>query len=64
MKVQDVYRHLQERPGRDHYEIMVANGEWQIRLTPQDNTMQYSEALRNRLEEVLGPGMVEAMVVG
>jgi len=64
MKVQDVYRHLQERPGRDHYEIMVANGEWQIRLTPQDNTMQYSEELRNRLEKVLGPGMVEAMVVG
>ncbi len=64
MKVQDVYRHLQERPGRDHYEIMVANGEWQVRLTPQDNTMQYSEELRNRLEEVLGPGMVEAMVVG
>jgi DNA polymerase III subunit alpha len=64
MKVQDVYRHLQERPGRDHYEIMVANGEWQVRLTPQDNTMQYSEELRARLEALLGPGMVEAMVIG
>ncbi len=64
MKVQDIYRHLQERPGRDHFEIMVANGEWQVRMTPQDNTMQYSEELRGRLEEVLGPGAVEAVVVG
>ncbi len=64
MKVQDLYRHLQERPGRDHFEIMVANGEWQVRMTPQDNTMQYSEELRGKLEAVLGPGTVEAVVVG
>ncbi len=64
MKVQDIYRHLQERPGRDHYEIMVANGEWQVRMTPQDNTMQYSEELCSRLEAVLGPGTVEAVIVG
>ena len=64
MKVQDIHRHLQERPGRDHFEIMVANGEWQVRMTPQDNTMQYSEELRGKLEEVLGPGAVEAVIVG
>ncbi|HEV2658998.1 MAG TPA: OB-fold nucleic acid binding domain-containing protein, partial [Ktedonobacteraceae bacterium] len=64
MKVQDIHRHLQERPGRDHFEIMVANGEWQVRMTPQDNTMQYSEELRAKLEEVLGPGAVETVVVG
>ncbi|HTI13664.1 MAG TPA: DNA polymerase III subunit alpha [Dictyobacter sp.] len=64
MKVQDIYRHINERPGRDHYEILVANGEWQIRLTPQDNTMQYTPELHQRLEGILGTGRVEAMVVG
>ena len=39
MKVQNIKRYLSEKPGRDHYEILVANGEWEMRLTPQDNTM-------------------------
>lgn len=64
IRVQDIYRYIRERPGRDHYEILVANGEWQARLTPQDNTMHYSPELHAKLEEVLGSGMVEAMVVG
>jgi DNA polymerase-3 subunit alpha len=63
MKVQDVYRYVQERPGRDHFEILVANGEWQARLTPQDNTLHYSEELHARLEGVLGKGSVEAKVL-
>ena len=63
MKVQDVYRCIQERPGRDHYEILVANGEWQVRLTPIDNTMHYNEEVHQRLEVLLGEGMVEAIVV-
>ncbi|MBV9228831.1 MAG: DNA polymerase III subunit alpha, partial [Chloroflexi bacterium] len=63
MKVQDIYRHLQERPGRDHYEILVENGEWTARLTPGDNTMCYSDELHAKLEDVLGKGMVEAVVV-
>ncbi|GHO44350.1 DNA polymerase III subunit alpha [Ktedonospora formicarum] len=62
LKVQDIYRHIQERPGRDHYEILVSNTEWQVRLTPSDNTMHYSEELRNKLEEILGKGSVEATV--
>ncbi len=64
MKVQDIYRHIRERPGRDHYEIMIANGEWQARLTPRDNTMYYCTELRDKLEAVLGKGMVEAQIVG
>ena len=63
IKVQDIYRYIQERPGRDHYEILVANGEWQVLLTPSDNTMYYSLELHDRLEGVLGRGMVEARVV-
>ncbi len=63
MKVQNIKRYLSERPGRDHYEIVVANGEWEMRLTPQDNTMLYSSELLQKLEEELGAGMVEAMVL-
>ncbi len=63
MKVQNIYRHIRERPGRDHYEILVANGEWKVRLTPGDNTMHYTEELRGRLEDELGKGMVEAIVL-
>ncbi len=53
MKVQDLYRYIQERPGRDHYEIMVEDGEWKVRLSPGDNTMFYSEELHKKLETVL-----------
>jgi len=64
IKVQDVYRHIKEQPGRDHYEILVANGEWQVLLTPGNNTMHYSSELHSKLEEVLGKGMVEVRVDG
>ncbi len=63
MKVQDVYRYLSERPGHDHYEIVVSNGEWQIRLAPDNNTMQYTPELHSKLETLLGSGAVEAVVL-
>src|SRR5581483_1050050 len=63
MKVQNIHRFIQERPGRDHYEIFVANGEWQARLTPGDNTMLYDQALHERLENELGKGAVEVQVI-
>jgi len=63
MKVQDIYRHIQERPGRDYYEVFVANGEWKVRLVPGNNTMHYDEALRNKLEAVLGKGAVEVQIL-
>ncbi len=59
MKVQDMYRYIQERPGRDHYEILVANGEWQVRLAPDDNTMFYCQELHEKLEGLLGKGAIE-----
>jgi DNA polymerase-3 subunit alpha len=59
IKVQEIYRYLTERPGRDHYEIVISNGEWEARLTPSNNTMHYTSELRAKLESILGPGMVE-----
>ncbi|HCI82649.1 MAG TPA: hypothetical protein DHW02_23485, partial [Ktedonobacter sp.] len=64
MKVQDLYRYIHEKPGRDHYEILVANGEWQVRLTPEDNTMLFDASLRMKLEDLLGAEAIEAKVVG
>ncbi|GCF06753.1 DNA polymerase III subunit alpha [Dictyobacter arantiisoli] len=63
MRVQNIKRCLSEKPGRDHFEIVVMNGEWEMRLTPQDNTIFYSEELRHKLEEELGAGMIEATVL-
>ncbi len=63
MKVQDIYRHIQERPGRDYYEVFVANGEWKVRLVPGNNTMHYDQALHNKLEAVLGKGAVEVQIL-
>ena len=64
MKVQDLYRYIHEKPGRDHYEILVANGEWKVRLTPEDNTMFFDKTLETRLKDLLGAEAVEATVVG
>jgi DNA polymerase-3 subunit alpha len=52
-------RCLQERPGRDHYEILVESAEWTVRLTPSNNTMYYSKEVHKKLEALLGEGMVE-----
>ncbi|MBE3560529.1 MAG: DNA polymerase III subunit alpha [Ktedonobacteraceae bacterium] len=59
MKIQDVYRCLQERPGRDHFEVLIDHDEWSVRLEPGDNTMHYTPELHARLEAILGTGMVE-----
>ncbi len=63
LKVQDMYRYLQERPGRDHYEVLLTGDGWHLRLSPGDNTMHYTSELHNRLETLLGRGKVEAQVV-
>src|SRR5205807_8233619 len=63
MKVQDVYRCIDERPGRDHFEIFVANGEWEARLVPQIDTMHYDQQIHHKLEKILGAGKVEVMVL-
>ncbi len=61
IKLQDIYRYIQEKPGRDHYEVFVENGEWSVRLTPGDNTMHYCPELHAKLERVLGPGGVAVL---
>ena len=63
LKVQEIYRYIQERPGRDHFEILVANSEWQVRLAPGNNTLDYSPELHAKLEEVLGADTVEAQIM-
>jgi DNA polymerase-3 subunit alpha len=64
LRVLDIYNCLRDQPGRDHYDILVANGEWQVLLTPGDNTMHYSEKLHQKLEEILrDQGMVEVKLV-
>ncbi len=65
LRVLDIYNCIRDQPGRDHYDILVANGEWQVLLTPGDNTMHYSEKLHKKLEEILqGQGRVEITLVG
>ena len=63
MRVQDVYNYIRNFPGRDRYDLLVVNGEWQTLLTPADNTTQYSPEFHQKLEEILGRGAVEAQVV-
>jgi DNA polymerase-3 subunit alpha len=64
IRVLDLYNCIRDQPGRDHFEIFVANGEWQALLTPKDNTMHYSETLHQRLEDALqGLGIVEVKQV-
>ncbi len=54
IKLQDLYRYIQERPGRDRYELVIENGHWRVRLRPRDNTMYYCPELHAKLEELLG----------
>ena len=56
MRVMDIFNCLRDQPGRDHYEILVANGEWEALLTPGDNTMHYSENVHRKLVEIVGSG--------
>lgn len=63
MHVQDVYNYIHNIPGRDHYDVLVVNGEWRTLLTPSNNTTQYSPAFHQKLEAILGEGAVEAQVV-
>ncbi len=64
IRVMDIYNCIRDQPGRDHYEILVANGEWQALLTPKDNTMHFSDTMHQKLEEALqGLGNIEIIQV-
>src|SRR5579883_2374852 len=64
IRVQDIWNCIRDQPGRDHYELFVANGEWEVRLAPGVNTMHYSQDVHHKLEEILGRwGSVQVEVV-
>jgi len=63
LKVQDMYRYISERPGRDHYDVFVINGEWKTRLVPENNTMHYTPELHAKLEGLLGRGAIETQII-
>jgi len=64
MRVQDVYNCIRDKPGRDHYYLLVENGEWKAHLTPGDNTMHYSPEVEKELRRYLkGLGQIEVMSV-
>jgi DNA polymerase-3 subunit alpha len=53
MRVQDIWNCIREEPGRDHYHIVVSNGEWEAVLAPGIDTLHY-ERVRDRLAEIIG----------
>ncbi len=60
MRVQDIWNCIREQPGRDHYNLVISNGEWVARLTPEVDTMPY-EKVRDKLVEIVGEkGIVQA----
>jgi DNA polymerase-3 subunit alpha len=63
MRVQDIWNCIREQPGRDHYNIVVANGEWEAVLSPGIDTLHYERA-RDRLAELVGDtGTIKAELI-
>ena len=63
MRLQNAYNCIRHIPGRDHYDLLVVNGEWQVLLKPQDDTLHYTPEMHKKLEEELGTGSVAVEVV-
>src|SRR5581483_5761561 len=64
LRVQDLYTCIRANAGRDHYYLLVENGEWKAHLTPSENTMGYSSDVHQELERILnGLGEVNVRVV-
>lgn len=64
LRVRGIYNCLRTRPGRDHYYLLIENGEWQAHMTPSNNTMLYTPEVHKELEDILdGLGGVRATVV-
>jgi DNA polymerase-3 subunit alpha len=56
---------LNRFPGDDRYELLVRNGRWEAQLVVSGGTqgVRFCPELMQRLEEILGPGSVEARPV-
>ena len=54
---------LTKYPGDDRYEVLLRNGRWQVRLAqaPEQPGVEFCAELMQRLEEILGPGSVDAV---
>jgi DNA polymerase-3 subunit alpha len=64
LRVQDLYKCIRAKAGRDHYYLLVENGEWKAHLTPNENTMCYTPEMHKELEGILnGLGEVRVTVV-
>lgn len=64
MRMKDVYNCIREQPGRDHYYLLLDNGEWCAHLTPSNNTLSYSSEIHNKLIHALnGMGRIEQRLV-
>jgi hypothetical protein len=64
MRVQDIYKCIRSKPGRDRYELFIEHGEWKARVEPDNATMLYTPEVHKELEGILkGLGVIEAMVV-
>jgi DNA polymerase-3 subunit alpha len=44
---------VRSQAGRDHYYLLVENGEWKAHLTPSNNTMHYTPEIRAKLAGIL-----------
>jgi len=53
MRMQDIYNCVRAQEGRDHYYLLIENGEWKAHLTPNDNTMHYTPDVRVQLAGIL-----------
>jgi DNA polymerase-3 subunit alpha len=60
--VEDLIGALRRFPGPDSYELLVRNGHWVARLVPPDDGsgVRFCPELTQQLEQILGPGTVEA----
>lgn len=64
-RAEQVLTALTRYPGDDRYEMLLRNGRWEARLTqaPEQSGVEFCPELMQRLEELLGPGSVDAAPV-
>jgi DNA polymerase III subunit alpha len=65
VRTQDLLSVLRQFPGADHFEVVVPNGRWIARLAPAAplGGIRVCPELQQRIEELLGPGTVEAQAL-
>ncbi len=65
VRAQDVLQLLRKFPGEDRYDLVVRNGKWIANLAPpgEGPGIRVCIELQQQLEELLGPGTVEAQPV-